>query len=38
MKGRLKKFNAIDRAVNVIVVVSFEVGRGWAFEIVLGLR
>ena len=38
MKGRLKQFNAIDRAVNVVVVVSFDVGRGWASEIVLALR
>ena len=41
MKGRLKQFHAINRAVNVVVVVSFDVGRAvgsWASEIVLGLR
>ena len=38
MKGRLKQLDAIDRAVNVVVVVSFDVSRGWASEIVLGLR
>ena len=38
MKGRLKQLIAIDRAVDVVVVASFDVGRGWASEIVLGLR
>ena len=38
MNGRLKQYNAIDCAVNLVVVISFDVGRGWASEIVLGLR
>ena len=37
MKGRLKQFNAIDDAVD-IVVVSSDDGRGCAAEIVLALR
>ena len=40
MKGRLKQFNAIDCAVNVVVVVSSDadVGRGCPSEIVIALR
>jgi len=37
MKGRLKQFDAIDRAVGVGVVVSSDVGCGCGFEIVLVL-
>jgi len=38
MKGGLKQFGAIDRAMNVIYVVSSDVVRGGASEIVLALR
>ena len=40
MKGRLKQFNAIDGAVNVVVVVSSDadVGHGCASEIVIALQ
>ena len=38
MKGRLKQFGSIDRAVNVGVIVSSDVGCIVASEIVLALR
>jgi len=38
MKGRLKQFNAIDGAVNVVVAVSSDVSCGCASEIVLVLQ
>ena len=36
MKGRLKQFDAIDRAVGVGVVVSSDVGCGFEIVLVLG--
>ena len=40
IKARLKQFNAIDHAVNVVVVVNSDadVGCGCASEIVIALR
>ena len=38
MKRRLKQFGSIDRAVNVGFIVSSDVGRVVASEIVIALK